>query len=191
MLTTALVLMLSAAPDLSSAFFNAGAPRRIRLVDDAPLAPPADYSSWSRRQLQQEYERIEGIRPGLGLPIGLIAGGGGAGLAGLYALFFSLLASSSSALPFTIVFGVAVVAGVGVAILGIIVLVRLLPERRALGNQLDEVEEQLRSRGEENEPRRPPRGRPDELDVPPPPPPPALPPPQVSLPEFPITLARF
>ena len=193
MVTTALLLLLAGTPDARPAFLVDGAPRRMRLVQDAPppIAQQApDYARWTRGQLQAEYDHLDSLRPGLGLPIGLIAGGGGAAIVDLYVLLLALAGNSRTLLPLFIALGVAGVISAGLIVLGVILLTRALPERRAIGLQMDEVDRWLNGRGDEYAPPRPPPpdGAPNDIVVPPPPP---LPGDNVSIPVPQILIARF
>lgn len=200
MLTTALLLMFASA-DAPPTFLLADSPRAVRLIANELVPPPSDlpsYAGWSKAQLKQEYDRLRAERPGIGLPIGLLAGGGGALVLGLYIAFFGALASTggASALPFLVTFGVIGTAGAAMMILGGIVLSRILPDRRVYGRQMDEVERLMKEGGDDEEERQyqVPPPPPAPLQGPPPegPPPPPLPPPypQASL-TFPLFFARF
>lgn len=205
MLTPALLLVLSAG-DVQPAFLTDGAPRAVRLVADEPVEPGAeapDYSSWSRLQLKEEYSRLETLRPGIGLPITLMAVGGGV-LA--YSIFLGISSANSGGFgiqPITILLAIAGIGGAATLVIGGIVLFRRLPDRRLYGKQLDEVERlsKERQRSDTRD------GDPDERlyqeELPPPPepiigPPPEGPPP-LPLPPmpgaaafvFPIVFARF
>jgi hypothetical protein len=194
MLTTALLLML-ASSDVKPAFLTGnlhGAPSRIRLVEDDTAAMP-DYSGWSRLQLRQEYNRLDEARPGLGMPIALMASGGGVLLVGLYGLLVSALAVGLGvgAVSAEIIFAVLSIVGAGLLILGGITLARTLPERRWIGLQLDEIDQRLKTAEENRTPGRVPGSDPVGPPPPPFPGPAAMPPSQVMAPQFPITLARF
>jgi hypothetical protein len=140
MLTATLLCMLHASPSIQPAFLNDSAPRRARLVRDETEGPILNYEGWSRAQLRVEYERIEKIRPGVFLPVTMIivglSGGAISGivLASQLTSFFGVVVMVAAGLT------VGIVIGVGLAIIGTILLVRLSPERRALGKQLDEIE---------------------------------------------------
>ncbi len=198
MLTTALLLTLAATPAVSPAFLGDAAPRRIHLVQDAPPAPPAaeqapDFSRWTRAQLRAEIERLDATRPSLGLPIGLMAGGGGGALVSAYVLLLSLAGNSRTLLPLFIFLGIAGTVCVGLLVLGGIFLSQALPERRVIGARMDAIDAQLNSETDPRElPPPPPVQQPQTPDDYVVPPPPSLPPEQVRvLPSFRIVLARF
>jgi hypothetical protein len=201
MLTTALLLTLAAA-DVQPAMLHEGAPRSARLLAYDGMAPPQtdlpDYTGWSKAQLQQEYDRLKEMRPGIGLPIALMSSGGGVLVLSLYILFIGVLSSggvNNGSLPFVVLFGVAGTGGAAMLVIGGILLSRALPERKPYGRQMDEVDRLIKEQGDDSEDQRiyvPPP--PPPIDGPPPegPPPPPLPPysPQASV-HFPLIFARF
>ncbi len=203
MLTTALLLMFASTDD-QPAFLAAGSPRTVRLVVDE-AAPPSNlpsYAGWSKGQLRQEYERLKETRPGIGLPIGLMGGGGGALTVALYLVGLGVIASgalTTSSLPFLVLFGIVGTGGAAMVIIGGILLARALPERRIYNAQMDEVD-RLSKEGEDNrqpDPRRyvPPEApeAPTYIGPPPqgPPPPPLPPDASRSSLQFPLIFARF
>lgn len=197
MLTTALLLMLTATGD---------GPRSARLVSDVPPPPMAEeWKSWSEKQLRDEYDRLAATRPGIGGSIGLMATGGGVFLTAAYIfLLAGGLGGGSAAVPFLILLGVASTAAAALIVIGIIVLTRNLPERKAIGAQMDALQELADKRQAQFDRDRPPPPRdaeeapyvPEEPEYigPPPvgPPPLPLPPmPESFAPTVPIYLARF
>src|SRR6187397_2246847 len=77
MITSILLLLITTSAPVTG-FLAEGGPRRIRLISDPAPDPAPVYEGWTRSELQSEYDRLEGTRPGIGLPVGLMAGGGGA-----------------------------------------------------------------------------------------------------------------
>ncbi len=177
MLTLALLCTLGSSPHVT---LLEDPPRfSARLVEDAP-APP-DYSKWSRDQLLHEYNRLDSERPSLGLPIALMVTGGVGFVVGLYVGLFALIASAtgSSATTLLIVTAVLTLAGIGVLLCGVVLLVGALKERSAVNQQMDAIDQQLNG-----------GAAPPGPLAPPPPPPPG--PTQVFAPVTPsIVLARF
>ena len=197
MLVTTLLLLLSASPSPGPTFLLDDSPRQIRLVaDEEEPGPQAhsrlgfEYEGWSRSQLSAEYDRLESIRPGIGLPIALTAGGAGA-LAFSALVLVSTLGSYGGSIAVVIFFAIAAVLGAGVGTLGSILLYRAVPERRSIGNQMDEVERRYREM-RRNPEREDPPNAPDQDRAPVGPPAPFIPPPQVMGPmASPLTLAVF
>ncbi len=107
----------------------------------APYGPPLEapiggrYAGWSTPQLNVELDRLERMRPSLGLPITLMAIGGGVALVGLYGFAYAVWLGLALTLP-----------GVGLAVLGVIFLVGRLSERREIGHDIDDVKDALRLR---------------------------------------------
>jgi hypothetical protein len=170
-------------------------PHGVHLIEDAPVArPPLVLEQMSRQQLRTEYHRLEDERPGVGLPIALVASGGvlifGGGITMLYSLILSIALHIPAAV--FIVAGVIAVAGGGLLALGIVNLLRTIGERRQYGEQMDDIQQQIdRLDGKAVPP-------PDNGDAPVPPPPPMFdpqpPPPPGALlggPHPSLVLARF
>ena len=199
MLTATVLLMLHVTPT-RSAILLGDAPRRIRLVElEEPAAASPNYESWTGARLRGEYDRLEEIRPGIALPATMtMVGATGAGVA---SLAFGSAASNFFGVEFAVAvaFSITIIVCVGLAIVGIILLVRLMPERRAIGKQLDAIEEVYRAGLWRNSPGRPcPQGPEQPYLQPPGGPPPTVPPvpeyhsPSVMTPSgYPITLAVF
>ena len=196
MVTAMLLLMLHGTPHVRPALGIGDATRRMRLVEDIHAPDTTEYESWSRVQLRDEYDRLEAARPGVLLPVLMIAVGAtgaaftGIGLASALSSFFGV------AVGVAVVLSVAIVICVGLAILGTIFLVRLTPERRAMGKQMDAIEEVYRNGAWIKRPGQRPCPEVPDSDAPgePParhPPPPSGMPPQVLAPGHPITLAVF
>ena len=194
--TTALLFVLAAQP----AFLSDGTPRTVRLAADAPLveAPP-DYRGWSKAQLRVEYDRLAATRPGIGLPIALMATGGGTFLTAFYIfLLAGGLSGGPGAIGAIILLAVVGTVAAGMIIIGGIVLSRALPDRRAIGQQMDAVEK-LASEREDREERQRENAAPPVYEEPPiigpppegPPPLPLPPMPQSSILTVPIFVARF
>lgn len=192
-----LAVVLGAQP----AFLTTEA-RRVTLVADAPAveAPPdlQGYTGWTKQQLRAEYDRLAATRPSLGLPMALMIAGGSAFLSAFY--LFAIaggFAGGPGALPLIILLAVTSVAAAAVIIIGGIVLSRILPDRRAIGRQMDAVERLAESRPDEARRRRdeapPPYEEPPIIGPPPegPPPLPLPPMPQSLAPSLPIFLAQF
>jgi len=190
MLTTALLMMLA----------TADAPRSMRLVADEVPQLPA-YTGWGRAQLKVEYERLSDERPGVGLPISLMASGGAGLTLSLYVLSsFLPTGVRGSNVPIAVVFALLGTTSAGLVALGAILLSRILPERRVYSAKMDEVAAQLKELEEVD--RRYDRDR-APVYVPPPPEPPIIGPPPVGPPPlplppmpqasltFPLFLARF
>src|SRR4051794_7572409 len=97
MVTATLILICTASAPAHATFLTDDTPRRIRLVDDPAVAPVPNYDGWTKNQLRDEYDRLEGERPGLGLYIGMIAGGGGAAVLGGFNLLSMFAFSSGTA----------------------------------------------------------------------------------------------
>lgn len=203
MMPSALSLLLSVAVQAQPAFLADGAPRAVRLVaDDEPEpARRPSYAGWSRGQLRAEYQRLADLRPGIGMPIALMAVGG-AGLAFSALVLLAGLSGgrvTNAAVPVLVVFSVVGVGGGALLIIGGVVLFRALPARRSYGEQLDAVDRLLQALPDDarEQPERPPE-RLQQYDEPPiigpppegPPPLPLPPMPEASI-SFPLIFARF
>jgi hypothetical protein len=114
-------------------------------VDDAPkLDLDRPIATMSRAQLRYQYAEIEKVRPGYGLPITLMAvGGGSIVLSTLY--LFTTFGGPSAAFRSGIgyLFVAFIVAGVAMLFPGIWILWSNQPERVALGNRMDEIRQRL------------------------------------------------
>ena len=99
-----------------------------------PLPPPESrrYDNWSKEQLRLELTRLENLRPSLGLPIVSLSLGGFVALIGLYVVSVFLVAGLF-----------LIVAGVGGVVWGAILLAQAIPERRMLGEQINDIEFRL------------------------------------------------
>ena len=190
MLAATLLLMLHATPDATAGFLAEGAPRRIRLiVDEGTVGAMPDYENWTRGQLRGEYDRLETNRPGIFLPVLLIAGGlSGAAISGIW-LAAALSSFFGVAVYVAVALTVAIVVFVGLVVIGAIQIYRNFPERRAMGKQMDEIEAVYRDRRCGNKPSQ--RPCPADPDSAPEPNLPAGYPPQVMGQTLPIQLAVF
>jgi uncharacterized membrane protein len=138
------------------------------LVAQADLPPPVprgyEYTGWTRGQLQQEYDRLDASKPGLGSPISLLIIGGGLTTLGV-GLFFYALASLSSA-GYAVVFflgaACALIPGVILLIIGAVSLPARIRERNEIGAKQDLIRARMDTA--------PPDGPPG-FGPPPPPPP--------------------
>jgi len=143
---------------------------RVRLVsDDAPLP---SFDSMTGDQLQREYNRLDAERPGLVMPVLLIAAG--AAVAYLGTQLFSLFDDGTAV--WLAVLGGSYVVGLVLVIVGIVVLINHMRARVAIDNQLDEIKRRLESPTPPGQPVYPGQpgypGAPPDNNVPPPPPPP-------------------
>jgi hypothetical protein len=146
-----------------------------------------DYSSWTRDQLVKEYNRLDAERPSLAMPIILMVTGAVSFVIGIYCGLFGLVlsAAGSSSSTLLIVAAVFGLAGIGLLISGIVLLMGTLHDRRQMSSEMDRIKEQLD--GQPGVPGGPPSAPPTG-PVPPPPPGPT----QVFAPAMPaILLARF
>lgn len=119
------------------------------LIEAQTQAPqPNDYSTWSREELLAEYNRLEADRPSVAMPIALMATGVVALVVGLYCGLFGLVlsAAGSSSSTLLIVAAVAGLAGLGLLLSGIVLLIGALHDRRAMGTEMDRIQEQLHDR---------------------------------------------
>ncbi len=123
----------------------------LQLAQAAGRALPL--GSLTREQLQEEWRLLDAARPSLAGSIGMLAAGVGMGIAGLFCAYFAAIGQlvyglgSSSISTVAIVFigvGAALVIGGAVlAIIGGIKLASTLRERRAIGEQMDDIQRQL------------------------------------------------
>lgn len=132
-------------------------------------------------QLRAERARLEDERPGLGLPIGLLIGGGVLAAVG-YGVFWGVASAG------LIMMG----AGVAAMVVGTVFLIINISKRSAIGRDLTYIDSLIRTRTMGAPPGMP-GTSPDYVppsDVPPPPPPPPpgvfapVPPPQLQLASF-------
>lgn len=116
---------------------------RFKLVEDEVPVMPAQYVGWSRRQLDAEFERLEGLRQGMGGPIALMVTGVVIAAGDVVVLFFAGLFTlvGRNRIDTNLVVGmsVAAVVAAGLIIVGVIFLQRILGERVAVGRELDLV----------------------------------------------------
>jgi hypothetical protein len=111
-----------------------------------PQAPlPNDYSTWSREELLKEYNRLDSERPSVAMPIVLMATGAVALVVGLYCGLFGLVlsAAGSSSSTLLIVAAVAGLAGLGLLLSGIVLFIGALHDRRAMGTEMEHIQDQL------------------------------------------------
>lgn len=117
-------------------------PRAMRLVD-SPYVGEGE----SRVTLLAEYERIEAARPGYLAPVGMIVGGvlgmGGGVASGFFGLLFAFLGSGDAAAGFFVLGILAVAAGIGLVIYGIVKTVTTGRERSRVDARLSELQERL------------------------------------------------
>ena len=101
---------------------------------DLPLPPPESgrYDNWSKEQLRLELTRLENLKPSLGLPIVLLSVGGFVALTGLYVASTYLIAGLFLVVP-----------GIAVMVWGAILLAQRIPERRIVGEQVNDIEFRL------------------------------------------------
>ena len=143
---------------------------RVALLEDGPRfsarliqseqAPP-DYSTWSRDDLRREYNRLDLERPSLAFPITLMVTGGVALIAGLYVGLFALISSfTGSATTLLVVTAVLCLAGLGLLLSGVVLLVGTLHDRRQMSAEMDRIKEQLDGPPPQMPPSGPPVGPP-------------------------------
>lgn len=189
MLCATLALMLHSLP-VAPAFLTGDVPTRVRLVDVAE-DPTPNYETWTRVQLRTEYDRLDDLRPGIGIPLTLILGGvTGTAITSIWFVsaataFFGIEVTLAAAL------GISIVIFAGLAVVGTILLVRLWPERKAINHQMDTIEDIYRA-GFWRSPQKPCPETPGPVGPPPTVPPvPEYRPSQVGVPAIPITVATF
>lgn len=131
--------------------------------------PQDPYAAWTRPQLEQEWRRLDDLRPGMGLPITLLAVGAAVLVIDFVVFFFggliALTGGSGIPVPLTAGIVVAAIAGVGMILTGIYFIVRIGQERRDLGQQIDLIKAAIEKRNTEAAPPAPPPE-----NTPPPPP---------------------
>jgi hypothetical protein len=180
-----MIALLAATLFASAPNAAALAPRFVQVQEAAPAEQPTvnSYAGWTREQLVEERVRLELVRPGLGMPIGIIAAGGGAFVIDavilLWGGFLALFGATFSPVTIGVIIVFAVLGSLGVGA-GIYLLLPVLKERSAVGAQMDQVDALL-----EEHPTAPP-AQPD--------PGPGLQPPlqiQLSAPASRVLLARF
>ena len=148
----------------------------------APPEPDAPYGG-PAGQLQTDLNRLEEQRPGLGLPIGLMAGGGGLGLYATYYWLGGASGGSTNNSTLTAVGVGGIVAGLAMIGLGIYFLIDRLNTRSELDAKIRELRDgEAPGLG----PPPPPQQVPPGGDVVPPPPPPPPPPQAYTLPPPPV-----
>ncbi len=179
MLTVALALMLHGLP-VEPAYLSGDVHSRVRLVD-ALGEPLPNYETWSRNQLREEYDKLDELRPGIAWQLTMMLGGTtGAAICGIW-LGSSLSSFFGIEVALLVGLSVAIIVFAGVAILGTILLVRLWPERKAVGARMDAIEGVYRAgywRGQQRPCPETPAPREPQFDGPGPtvPPPPRVPP---------------
>lgn len=164
--------LLGAAPEAHrAAMLTAEAPTLgtgILLAQaDAPPAPPpgvaqpAPAAPKTLQQLREERTALDQSRPGIGggialLAVGVVADGiglsfGAWGLATLFSSFFLRAAGTTVNTALTaagfVMLGLGIIAlavGIPLTIVGAIKLARSLRERRAIGEQMNAIDEQIR-----------------------------------------------
>jgi len=103
----------------------------------------------SRRQLLEEYKRVEQARPGIGGPIAALSVGGGlmaAGAAGLLAAsngFGGLGAAFTERNPIGFFVAALITVGAASVLTGFWLLWNRRDDRAALGERLDQIDERL------------------------------------------------
>ena len=137
MLTCALLSMLATA-DVRPAFLSDATPRAVHLVSRESMIP--SYRGWSLHQLRVEYDRLDEIRPGVGLPIFLV-------LTGATGLIVSLIAYAGALGNFrgadttaNISFGLGLTTSAAMVSIGGILLWRGAEDRRVYGAQMDALQ---------------------------------------------------
>ena len=156
--------------------------------DDGSWAP---LDGMARESLLLERNRIEDSRPGIGVPIALIAVGGGLMFAGFITAYVGLIALYTSSNVAGVILGIggAIFAGGSVMlVIGIIRLVATIRERRIYSDRLDEINRRLEQldQGPNMNPYIP-APPPPPLGMPPPPPPAA----QGNVPDASMLIASF
>jgi hypothetical protein len=177
MIATALLLSLAATPSaaaLSGSASLRGALVRVDAVVADDTQPQVPLDQMTREQLRAEYRRLDESRPSLGGQIAAVVLGGVTIASGVIVLYGSFIVALFGTAPITaIVIGCGLILG-GAAVLtvGIIMLKAVIAERRPYGEAMQEIQERLDNKYEENHP--PEQRAPPPYDpvVPPPPPPP-------------------
>lgn len=158
---------------------------RVRFVDDEGENPNGDFppiEQMTREQLQQEWDRLDSNRPGLGGGIGLAAGGVAVAIVGFYVAYAGLAAAivssgttnsgiSPAVGAVLIVIGLVLLAGgITLGIIGGLKIRSTLRERSRIGEQMNRIQDRLNSNP--GQPYYPPPPPGDQNSPPPPPPPP-------------------
>lgn len=176
MLLAALVMSLTTAgPASAFALADAGASRGwLVKVEDlgVPSTATMPLEQMTREQLIAEQRRLENEKPGIGGAITCIALGGVATFAGLITLYVTFLVSvgfgaTVPLVPLAIGIGLAL-GGAGVVVLGVIMLVSSIRERRVFSDEIDRIQQRLDGT---QDPAQVPERSNDPLPPPPPPPP--------------------
>ena len=184
------MLSLLAAAVLTSSEPSAAAlaPRFVEVQAALPGEQPT-YAGWTRQQLQQEIDRLEDERPGIGLQVTLIAVGAAVGVVDLLALMVGgLIALGGTRIDttYTVALIGFAVGAIGLLVVGGIFLRAAIKDRAEYNKEIEKLKQAI-------------------LDLAPaapmgPPPPPLAPPPpgtqfppqvQFTPPWFAVTLARF
>ncbi len=143
MLTLACSLLVVGAMPDSSGLLAADIPRAARLLDPPPLVTgPADDADPAR--LRYELDRLLRQKPSLGLPVSLIASGGGLALGGLIYLL-SGLSSPFTSFALTVIGVVAISIGGLMAGLGIVFLVWRQRDRGYWQEDVDALRARIRA----------------------------------------------
>jgi hypothetical protein len=160
--------LLGASPEVRRAAQLTGeAPQwgtGVLLAQDAPPPPPPSGLATPRTlaELQAERARLDGTRPSLGGPIALLAVGAGlcvvglgVGLGGFYTvLVYFFTGGSLGTVSTVLTIAGFVLLGIGVAAIGVGIplaviggrrLASTIRERRAVGAQLNALDEQIRA----------------------------------------------
>jgi len=155
-LTLVLLASLNATPHV--ALLDDGPRFSARLIQSEQA--PQDYSTWSRDDLRREYNRLDLERPSVAFPITLMVVGGIAFVSGLYAGLLALIGSISGGASTTllVVTGVLCLAGLGLLLSGVVLLVGTLKDRRQMGTEMDRIKEQLNGGPQQMPPSGPPMG---------------------------------
>lgn len=161
--------------------------RFVQVQQALPGEQPA-YEGWSKQQLKLELDRLDETRPGIGLPVTMIAVGAAIGGVDAIVVFFggliALFGGGGLPITFTVAAIVFAVGAVGLIVTGIVFLRAAQAERREQDTQVEAVREGLKRFEAPKVPAGP---------APIVPPPASFPGPQVQLssPWFAVTLARF
>lgn len=177
MLALALTL-LAAAPSAAGLAGSQGLRGSlVRVQYEGEVQAELPLSQMTREQLRAEQRRLEENRPGIGGQITAVALGGVCIFAGVVTLWGSLLIGLGGTVPIAgVVIGLGLVfGGGGLLVFGLVMLRMAINERRPFNEAMDEIQQRLEGRWEEeqNPQQRPPPPPYDpRAPLPPPPPPP-------------------
>lgn len=137
------------------------------LVAQADMPPPPPgapdpYAGWTRGQLQMEYDRLEGTKPGIGGAIAMLAVGGGLVIIGTVTILSGFSIYYGYLIGYLIVGSIFLVPGIILAIIGAVMLPGRLSERRSISDRQDAIKARIDYA--------PPDGQPGYGPPPPPPP---------------------